>query len=273
MLLRSRAEVESVKAPLLAKKRTLVLTGLLGLLASFPSGCGRGEEASPARTAEADSILRAITGPEAGNVALPAIQSGSPRLSPQERATLPLDLNTLGFNDGSPEAPLKVLELSDFGCGYCRRFHAETYPRIRQIYIEAGLVEWKYIPVSIGFPNGLQAAIAGECAGEQEAFSLLRTRLFAEQSQWRGAEDPYPFFSDLAGKEGLDVERFDACIQGGWREARVRDNQRLNGELGVRGTPTFVVDGQLLPGAQPLEAFRDILDAALRRKGVEPPRR
>ena len=72
-------------------------TGLLGLLASFPFGCGSEEEASPARTAEADSILRAITGPDAGNLALPAIRSGSPRLSPQERAALPLDLNTLGF--------------------------------------------------------------------------------------------------------------------------------------------------------------------------------
>jgi protein-disulfide isomerase len=179
----------------------------------------------------------------------------------------------LGFNDGSPEAPVKVLELSDFGCGYCRRFHAETYPRIRQVYVEAGLVEWKYVPVSIGFPNGLQAAIAGECAGEQGRFPAMRARLFGEQAQWRGAGDPYPLFVDLARQEGLDVERFKACIGGRWREARVRDNLRLSGELGARGTPTFVVDGQILPGAQPLDAFRDILDAALRRRGLEPPRR
>jgi protein-disulfide isomerase len=199
---------------------------------------------------------------------------GAPRLSPQEQAQQPPRLSEMGYNEGSPEAPVKVLELSDFGCGYCRRFHEETYPRLREIYIDAGLVEWKYIPFVLGkFPNGLQAATAAECAGEQQAFFPMADRLFAEQGAWKSMADPYPYFSGLTADLGIDADRFDRCIEGGWRESRIWANVRLGQQLGARGTPTFIVDGQLVQGALPLEDFRDVIDVALRRKGVTPPSR
>ncbi len=259
---------------LLRNNRSWPLLGVLGILLPVLPACNSGSRGSEGRTADADSLLRGIMESVAQTNPQPAPQtsSGSPRLSPQERASRPLEVKTMGYNDGSPEAPLKVLELSDFACGYCRRFHLETYPKLRETYIEPGFVEWKYVPVSIGFPNGLQAAIAGECAGEQNRFPAMRVRLFEEQGTWRGTDDPSPVFSEMAGEEGLDVERFNACVDGGWRDGRVRDNLRLRGELGVEGTPTFIIDGRALPGAQPLETFRDILDAALRRMGVEPPK-
>lgn len=181
------------------------------------------------------------------------------------------DLASLGFNEGSATAPVKVVEFSDFGCGYCRRFHTETYPKLQEIYISKGLVEWKYIPISIGFPNGREAALAGECAGEQNRFGELRTHLFAQQMRWRGLGDPRPWFLELAGTAGLEVGRFQACLEGGWREDRFREHQRLAAELGIRGTPTFLLDGQVLPGALPLELFREFLDSALRRRGIPPP--
>lgn len=181
------------------------------------------------------------------------------------------DPAALGFNEGSAAAPVKVMEFSDFGCGYCRRFHTETYPRLREIYLSRGLVEWKYIPISIGFPNGREAALAGECAGEQNRFGDLRTHLFTEQMRWRGLSDPHPLFLQLAATVGLDVGRFQACLQGGWRESRFSEHQRLAAQLGIRGTPTFLLDGQVLPGALPLELFREFLDSALRRRGIQPP--
>ncbi len=242
----------------------------LGVMVSLLPGCGAGMEEAGARAAEPDSVLKGILESVAETPPLP---SGSPRVPAQEQAARPLDIRTLGYNEGDPQAPVKVMELSDFGCGYCRQFHAETYPEIQRIYIDGGYVEWKYVPVVMGFPNSLPAAIAGECAGEQDGFNPMRTRIFGAQQGWRSAEDPYPLFADMAQEEGLDVERFRTCVSAGWRDGRIRDGIRLIGELKVRGTPTFFVEGNAIPGAQPLAVWRDILDATLLQKGVQPPPR
>jgi protein-disulfide isomerase len=180
----------------------------------------------------------------------------------------------MGYDRGAPDAPVRVMELSDFGCGYCRRFHQETFPALMELYVEEGLVQWKFIPFVLGmFPNGLEASIAGECAGEQDRFFPMQRRLFEDQAGWKGAEDPYAFFARIAREEGLDAERFDRCLEGGWREGRVRANIRLGREMGVRGTPSFVIDGVPISGALPLATFRDILDLALAEKGITPPER
>jgi predicted DsbA family dithiol-disulfide isomerase len=101
----------------------------------------------------------------------------------------------------------------------------------------------------------------------------MQTRLFSEQTGWKNSQDPFPFFAGIAEEEGLDVDRFNRCVEGGWRENRVRDNIRLGREVGVRGTPTFLIDGIPISGALPLDTFRDILDIALRQKGITPPSR
>ena len=181
-------------------------------------------------------------------------------------------ISDMGYNVGNSEAPVKVMEFSDFGCGYCRRFHEETFPTLKEIYMDGGYVEWKFIPFVLGmFPNGLEAAMAGECAGEQDQFFPMQDRLFTSQSGWRNAEDPYAFFYDLAEDAGLDVERMKSCVEGGWREGNITANVRLGQQAGARGTPLFIIDGRQLPGAVPLADFRAILNAALVQKGVTPP--
>jgi protein-disulfide isomerase len=184
----------------------------------------------------------------------------------------PLDITRIGYNQGSPDAPVKVIELSDFGCGYCMRFHTETYPTLREEYVEAGLVEWKFIPFVLGmFPNGMEAAEAAECAGAQEAFQPMKRRLFQDQRAWRDASDPTEFFTRLAREEGLDADRFRECLRRDLRMDRVRENIRLGREMGVRGTPNFVVAGVPLRGALPLATFREILDLVLKERGLTPP--
>jgi len=233
--------------------------------------CGGDGEGVQAQLSETDTVLAAILESAAQSQGTPP-RPTSPRISGEEQASQPLQIADMGYNLGSGDAPVKVLEISDFGCGYCRRFHEETFPSILEIYVEAGFLEWKFIPFVLGmFPNGLQAATAGECAGEQDQFFPLQARLFAEQSGWRNSDDPYAFFSVLAAEEGLDVERFNSCIEGGWRDGHVRASIRLGQQVGVRGTPMFLIDGRPLPGALPLDDFRAILDAALLQRGVTPP--
>jgi protein-disulfide isomerase len=177
-----------------------------------------------------------------------------------------LDLDLLGYDQGDADAPLKVIEITDFGCGYCRRFNQETFPVLLEEYIETGRVEWKFVPFVLGmFPNGDKAALAGECAGEQgrKAFLPMRDLLFAHQAGWRATEDPNEFFTGLAGEAGLDTEAFSACLAEDRRGAQVELNNRLGKALGVQGTPLFIIGGIPVPGAQPLDQFRQIFETIL----------
>jgi protein-disulfide isomerase len=165
---------------------------------------------------------------------------------------------------GSPDAPIHIIEFSDFGCGYCRVFQSETRPVLDEEYVATGKVRWTYIPFVLGmFPNGDAAAVAGECAGEQDRFDIMRRRLYEDQQGWRNNPEPDSFFRTLAEEEGLDGERFAACLDAENGPTRIQENTRLGQSLGVRGTPSFFVNGFPVSGAVPLETFRDILDMEL----------
>lgn len=178
--------------------------------------------------------------------------------------TARFDLSGMGYTVGAADAPIRVVEFSDFGCGYCRRFHLETYPTLHEEYVESGKVRWKYIPFVLGsFPNASEAAHAGECAIEQGKFPSLRRRLFEDQGEWRAANRPDEVFVRFARDEGLDADRFRTCLEEDRRADRVRQNVELGRRIGVRGTPTFIVQGYPLQGAQPVPVFRQIFEQLL----------
>lgn len=245
----------------------LFLFSLAAVFLSFACSPGAAEDED--RATPSDTVVAAILGSVAESS-----PSSYPHIPSPEQETEPLDISQMGYDRGSSDAPVRVLEVSDFGCGYCRLFHQETFPTLSEVYVEAALVQWKFLPFVLGrFPNGLEASIAAECGGEQDSFFSMQARLFGDQSGWKNSVDPFPFFARLAEEEGLDVDRFNRCIEGGWRENKVRANIRLGREIGVRGTPTFLIDGIPVSGALPLDTFRDILDIALTEKGVVPPAR
>ena len=169
----------------------------------------------------------------------------------------------LGYDRGSAEAPVKVLEMSDYGCGYCRKFHMETFPTLQDEFIETGMVEWKFAPFVTGmFGNSLPVTEAAECALEQdeEAFLALNERLWRDQAEWKGSSDAAGLVRQWAGELDVDVARFDACLAEDRRLPRVAAQSGLSRQLGVRGTPTFFVLGYPpLQGALPTEMFREIL--------------
>jgi protein-disulfide isomerase len=256
-----------LKSPISRKLVSRVPAPALLLLLFPVAACGGEGEEVQAQASAADTLTGTMLRSVEGAHTTP--RPTSPRLEPDAQQ---IRVSEMGYTLGSNDAPVKVLEFSDFGCGYCRRFHAETFPGIKRIYIDGGFVEWKFIPFVLGmFPNGLEASIASECAGEQDQFFPMQERLFESQSGWRSSDDPNAFFAQLAEEEGLDVERFNGCIAGDWRENRVRANIRLGQQAGAQGTPLFIIDGRAVPGALPLEGFRTILDAALRQRGITPP--
>ncbi len=175
-----------------------------------------------------------------------------------------VDLDTLGFDRGQESALVRVVEMSDYGCGYCRRFHEETWPVLLKEFIESGKIEWKFIAFVTGmFANSPDATVAAECALEQgpEQFEVMNARLWRDQGTWKGSGEAAPLLRGWASEQRLDMKRYDSCVSEGRRASRIAAANALTQQVGVRGTPTFFVVGYPpLQGALPTETFTEILN-------------
>lgn len=176
-------------------------------------------------------------------------------------------LPELGYNFGRPEAPVKLIEFSDYGCGFCRRFHDESYPTLEELYIDTGRIEWKIIPFITGlFPNSLAVSEAAECMLEQgpERFEPFSNRLWERQGEWKPGADPEALARGWAQELGADMARYDSCMAEDRRIERVASATVAARELGVRGTPTFWIVGYgPIQGALPLDILTQMLDVVL----------
>lgn len=179
-----------------------------------------------------------------------------------------LDIAQLGFNWGSHDAPVRIVEMSDYGCGYCRKFHLETWPVLSKEFVEAGKIEWKFLPFVTGmFRNSAQATTAAECALEQgrEQFEALNHRIWQDQREWKGSSDAAAVLRGWAAELGLDTARYATCVSEDRRGARIAAANALSRQIGVRGTPTFFIAGYPpLQGALPTESFRQVLSLVYR---------
>lgn len=176
-------------------------------------------------------------------------------------------VSEVGINRGSVDAPVKVVEMSDYGCGFCRQFHEETFPTILAEFIETGMVEWKFVPYISGmWETSLPATSAAECAYQIDAvaFERLNHRLWGEQREWKGAgSGAADVVRGWVAELDIDVDAFDTCLAGDAQIRRISEATSLAAQLAVRGTPTFIVLGAgaypPIQGALPLDAFRQIL--------------
>ena len=99
---------------------------------------------------------------------LEALNRPAPQPPSRDQA---MDLEHLGYDFGEADAPVRILEFSDFGCGFCRQFHLETMPALKDQYIDQGKVLWKAVPFVIGnWANSVPASMTAECALDQGKF-------------------------------------------------------------------------------------------------------
>lgn len=167
---------------------------------------------------------------------------------------------------GSLDAPLTVIEFSDFQCPFCKQHAEATQPVLDENYIDTGKVLWvfKHFPLNI-HPQAPAAGIAAECAAEQGQFWEMNHLLFGNVEAW-SINDPTPVFVDLAGQLGLDTDAFTTCLADPTMAERVNADL-ADGQPYVRGTPTFIIlngeQGSIIPGALPAERFSAALDDEL----------
>jgi protein-disulfide isomerase len=232
--------------------RRLNLWLAAAILAAGITGC-RGEAQEPSTSSTARALL-----------AQPRPEQLSTTFDAERLADAPpvLSIEELGVNSGSDEAPIKVIEFVDFGCGFCRQFQLETFPALRAEFIVTNKIQWKLMPFITGiFPNSPAATEAAECALDQGArlFGALDDRLWNEQREWKGSSDAAALVRGWALEMGADAAAYDACIQDGTRHERITSANEVARQLGIRATPTFwIVGGGPIQGALPLESFRQI---------------
>ena len=165
--------------------------------------------------------------------------------------------------EGNANAPVTIIEYSDFQCPYCGRFFSDAYPQIKQQYIATGKVKlvFKDFPLTSLHPMAEKAAEAGQCALAQgnDKFWALHDKIFANQAQL--SVDNLKLWASQVS--GIDAAKFNSCLDSGGMAAIVQQQEQEGQQAGVSGTPSFTINGKLVVGAQPFSAFQTAIDAAL----------
>lgn len=165
---------------------------------------------------------------------------------------------------GDPQAPITVVEFTDFGCEFCRRFHMLTFPALKEEYIDTGLVYYLIKDLPVTSRQSGVAAEAAACAGAQAGYWPMHRALFAEPNAWRGNEtQAMARISAAAAEVGLDVDRLITCVTQGEQSASVDRSVSEAHALHIYGTPSFFINAKLLAGAHPISLWRELLDAEL----------
>ncbi|RME83236.1 MAG: hypothetical protein D6775_08710 [Caldilineae bacterium] len=161
---------------------------------------------------------------------------------------------------GPEDAPITIVEYGDFGCPSCRAWHrAGVREAIMQKYGDSVRFVWKDFPVIT--PNSTRAAEAGQCAAAQGRFWPYHDYVYDTLADWRELK-PDNLVS-YATAVGLDEAAFRACLEGGHTSAKVRENLQSARRLNLRGTPSFVFNGEVLTGPPSYQVLESLILAAL----------
>ena len=177
------------------------------------------------------------------------------------RATTPDSLSSRADAariQGSPTAPVWVVEVSDFQCPFCKTWHDSTYRALRREFVTPGTIRLAYINYPLpNHENAMPAAEAAMCAGAQGRFWEMHDGLFDRQDTWAAMPNAAPVFDSVARAAGVDVAAMRRCIDQGSMRALIQADAERAQEFGVQATPSFIIGGDvLIRGAQPIEAFR-----------------
>ncbi|MFI6148502.1 thioredoxin domain-containing protein [Streptomyces sp. NPDC051109] len=167
---------------------------------------------------------------------------------------------------GRADAPVVLIEYSDFKCGYCGKFARDTEPELVKKYVEDGTlrIEWRNFPIFGA--DSEAAAKAAWAAGQQDRFAQFHAAAYADGSKEKGFGQAR--LLELAREAGVpDLERFQRDTAGGAAAAALQKDQEEGYRIGVTSTPSFLVNGQPIAGAQPLDAFAAAITKAKAQAG------
>jgi protein-disulfide isomerase len=157
---------------------------------------------------------------------------------------------------GPVDAPITIVEFSDFNCPYCQRFQQQTFQPLLDAFPDQ--IRFVYRDFPITSQDSFYAAQAAECAGDQDAYWEYHDALFSGVHGLGNSA-----YRQYAEELGLDADALMACVDEGRYAEEVQADAQDASSLGVSGTPTFFINGIPMVGAQPLSRFTQVIDAEL----------
>jgi protein-disulfide isomerase len=159
---------------------------------------------------------------------------------------------------GPVDAPVTIVEFSDYQCPYCKQFYDQTLPQIKEAYEGQLRFVYRDFPLVAIHPHAQKAAEASECADDQGRFWDYHDLLWANQQALDVAS-----LKAYAAQLGLDTATFGDCLDSGKNAQEVQKDYSEGVSYGVPGTPTFFINDLELLGAQPFSSFQTIIDGLL----------
>jgi protein-disulfide isomerase len=188
----------------------------------------------------------------------PAPQAQAPS-APAQAQKVRVKLSDNEYVLGSKEAPLVVVEFTDFQCPYCNRFYTQIFPELKKEYIDTGKMRFLTHEFPLDFhPQAMPAAMAARCAGEQGKYWEMKDALMTNSANLSS-----DLITQLARDRGLDMDKYKACVESGKYREQIAQEGPAARAIGINGTPSFVigrqsgdyVEGYLVVGAQPFQNF------------------
>lgn len=170
---------------------------------------------------------------------------------------------------GRPDAPVTLVEFSDYQCPFCKRHSTTVYPLLKKDYVDTGKIRYvmRDFPIARLHPLAEKAHEAAHCAGEQQRYWEMHDLLFA-----KSPDLTVPALKKYAVEVGLNADQFDNCLDSDKYVKEVDQEIRDGEDAGIRGTPSFFagrtesgekITGTMIAGAQPLENFKRVIDGLL----------
>jgi protein-disulfide isomerase len=161
---------------------------------------------------------------------------------------------------GPADAPVTIIEFSDYQCPYCQVWYKQVYQQLLASYPDKIRFVYRDLPLPM-HPEAVPAAEAANCAGEQNAYWKYHDALFDQQYGLNRAA-----YEHYAADLGLDTEAFAACLDSHRYQGEVQADANDATRVGISGTPSFVVNGRILVGALPFSDFKTVIDEELAAK-------
>ena len=175
---------------------------------------------------------------------------------------------------GQPDAPVTIIEYSDYQCPFCGRHEAQTSQKIIDTFIKTGVARlvFRDMPLVSIHLHAMDAAVAADCAGEQgaEAFWKMNRLLFKNQKIWVKSKDVGAKMEEYAKSLGLDTSKFKACFDAKQPQGDIQRDVQAGSKMGIRGTPGFWINGRLIEGAYPFQKFQQVIEDAKKNPTPQP---
>ncbi len=176
-----------------------------------------------------------------------------------------------GHTLGSDSAPVEIVEFADFECPACARFAILEWPLVQERLIASGRLKWRFMDFPLqGHTNSPAAHLAAGCADEQGRFFEMMDAIFNRQNEWATERRPARIIRGYAQSLGLDMAKYDACVDTEHAKPGIDADYAEGERLGVDATPTYFVNGRMWPGLLVFDQIKAIVDSLAPVGGARP---